>query len=132
MSMQDPIADMLIRIKNAQAVFKQHVVMPASKVKQAIANVLMEEGYIDGVELTDEGNGKSQLHITLKYHQGKGVIWHLKRISRPGLRIYKTCKELPRVMGGLGISIISTSKGVMSDHRARQQGLGGEVLVEVK
>lgn len=132
MSMQDPIADMLIRIKNAQAVFKQQVSMPASKTKQAIADVLMQEGYISGVDVTDEGNGKSQLHITLKYHKGQGVIWQLKRISRPGLRIYKTCKQLPRIMGGLGIAIVSTSHGVMADHRARELGLGGEVLAEVK
>ncbi len=132
MSMQDPIADMLIRIKNAQAVFKQHVSMPASNVKQAIAAVLMQEGYVNDVDLVDDVEGKSQLRITLKYHQGKGVIWQLKRISRPGLRIYKTCKQLPRVMGGLGVAIISTSQGVMADHKARQCGLGGEVLVEVK
>lgn len=130
MSMQDPVADMLIRIKNAQAVFKESVSMPASKAKLAIAHVLKEEGYVLDV-ITHENAGKPQLEITLKYHEGRGVIWQLKRISRPGLRIYKTCKTLPRVMGGLGVAIVSTSKGVMSDHLARQKGVGGEVLVEV-
>jgi small subunit ribosomal protein S8 len=131
MSMQDPIADMLVRIKNAQAMFKPEVTMGASRTKTAIATVLKDEGYIKDFS-TEEIDGKAQLQITLKYHQGKGVIWELKRISRPGLRIYKTCKELPRVMGGLGIAILSTPKGVMSDHLARKLGVGGEVLVQVK
>lgn len=130
MSMQDPLADMLVRIKNAQAVFKKDVSMPASKSKLAIAEVLKQEGYITDF-VRHENEGKPQLQIMLKYHEGRGVIWQLKRVSRPGLRAYKTCKTLPRVMGGLGISIISTSKGVMSDHLARQKGVGGEVLVEV-
>lgn len=130
MTMQDPIADMLVRIKNAQAVFKQQVSMPLSKTKQAIAAVLKQEGYITDVTVSDV-NGKPELVITLKYHEGRGVIWHLKRVSRPGLRAYKTCTNLPRILGGLGVAIVTTSKGVMSDHQARQLGIGGEVLVEV-
>ena len=131
MSMQDPIADMLVRIKNAQAVSKESVTMPASNAKKAIANVLKNEGYITDFEIVDKENNKRELVITLKYHEGRGVIWRLKRVSRPGLRTYKNCVDLPRTLGGLGISIVTTSKGVISDHQARKLGVGGEVLVEV-
>ena len=127
MSMQDPISDMLTRIRNAQAMSRFDVQMPASKVKAAIADVLKEEGYIEGYEL-GEINGKSTLSVTLKYFKGEPVIAKMERVSRPGLRIYKNKDELPSVMNGLGIAIISTSKGLMSDRMARHIGEGGEVL----
>ncbi len=130
MSMQDPIADMLVRIKNAQAVFKEHVSMPSSTKKLAIANVLKAEGFLNDGDVVEQ-SGKRQLVITLKYHEGRGVIWHMKRVRRPGLRAYKTCAELPRIIGGLGMCVVTTSKGVMSDHQARHLGVGGEVLLEV-
>ena len=127
MSMQDPIADMLTRIRNALGANKSTVSMPASKKKLAIANVLKEEGYI--LEARIEGEAaKSQLIIDLKYHGGKPVIELIKRISRPGLRIYKGKDELPKVMGGLGVGVVSTSAGVMSDRAARKAGFGGEVI----
>ena len=128
MSMTDPIADMLVRIKNAAAVGKQTVKMPSSKTKVAIANVLKDEGYIGSHRVNDLGGGKAELEIELKYFQGKPVIETLKRVSRSGLRQYRGKNDLPKVLGGLGIAIISTSKGIMTDSAARQQGVGGEVL----
>lgn len=128
MSMTDPIADMLVRIRNAAAVSKPTVKMPSSKIKVAIAAVLKDEGYILGSRVTDLGRGKSELEIELKYYEGRPVIEQLKRFSRSGLRQYRGKDELPKVLNGLGISIISTSKGIMTDAQARQQGVGGEVL----
>ena len=128
MSMTDPIADMLVRIKNAAAVRKQTVKMPSSKVKVAIAAVLKDEGYILDSRVTQTGPGKSELEISLKYYEGKPVIERLERYSRSGLRQYRGKSELPKVLGGLGVAIISTSKGIMTDAQARQQGVGGEVL----
>jgi small subunit ribosomal protein S8 len=127
MSMSDPIADMLTRIRNAQESEKQSVAMPASKVKAAIANVLKDEGYIEGFAVR-ENEGKPLLEISLKYYAGKPVIEKIERISRPGLRIYRPGRDLPKVMNGLGIAIVSTSKGVMTDRKARGLGVGGEVL----
>lgn len=131
MSMTDPIADMLVRIKNAAAVRKPTVKMPSSKTKVAIAAVLKDEGYILDSRVTEIGPGKSELEISLKYYEGKPVIERLKRFSRPGLRQYRGKDELPNVLSGLGVSIISTSKGIMTDAQARQQGVGGEVLCVV-
>ena len=128
MSMTDPIADMLVRIKNAAAVRKQTVKMPSSKIKVAIAKVLKDEGYILDSRVTYVGAGKSELEISLKYYEGKPVIERLERFSRSGLRQYRGKAELPKVLNGLGIAIISTSKGIMTDAQARQQGVGGEVL----
>ncbi|BAZ95064.1 30S ribosomal protein S8 [Thiohalobacter sp. COW1] len=130
MSMSDPLADMLTRIRNAQTAEMAEVVMPASKQKAAIAKVLKDEGYIGDYSVEDEGK-KPQLRIGLKYYQGRPVIMHIKRVSRPGLRIYKGKDELPQVNGGLGVAIISTSRGVMSDREARASGQGGEVLCTV-
>ncbi len=127
MSMQDPIADMFTRIRNAQAVAKYDVEMPASNIRTAIATLLKEEGYIVDYRTVD-AESKTTLVITLKYFQGKPVISQLERVSSPGMRIYKGQQELPRVMNGLGIAIISTSKGLMSDRMARRAGQGGEVL----
>jgi len=127
MSMTDPISDMLARIKNAQAVRKKVVAMPASKVKAAVATVLKEEGYIKDFEVTQEGV-KSTLTIELKYFEGRGVIERLDRLSKPGRRQYFHCDELPRVLNGLGIAIVSTSGGVMTDAKARSENRGGEVL----
>lgn len=127
MSMSDPIADMLTRIRNAQCVEKSAVVMPSSKVKVAIAKVLKDEGYIEDFAVS-ENEGKPELHIGLKYYAGRPVIEKIERVSRPGLRIYKGSQELPKVMNGLGIAIISTSGGVMTDRSARANGVGGEVL----
>jgi len=127
MSMTDPIADMLTRIRNAQAVRKTVVVMPASKVKKAIAQVLKDEGYIDGFAVR-EAEGKPELEISLKYYAGAPVIERIERVSRPGLRIYKGRDDIPRVMNGLGVAIVSTSHGVMTDRKARATGVGGEVL----
>ncbi len=127
MSMTDPIADMLVRIKNALAVGKYSVKMPGSKIKLAIANVLKAEGYILDVRQTGEAK-KPQLEITLKYYQGKPVIERLERFSRSGLRQYRGKDALPKVLGGLGIAIVTTSKGIMTDRDARQQGVGGEVI----
>ena len=129
MSMQDPIADMLTRIRNGQAANKVAINMPSSKLKVAIANVLADEGYIESVKVVE--GVKPELEITLKYFQGKPVVESIQRISRPGLRIYKRKDELPKVMGGLGIAIVSTSKGVMTDRAARQAGLGGEIICYV-
>jgi small subunit ribosomal protein S8 len=127
MSMSDPISDMLTRIRNAQSVQKTTVNIPASKVKTGIASVLKEEGFI--ADYRDvEVDGKSALEVTLKYHQGRGVIETLKRASRPGLRIYRGKDELPKIQNGLGIAVISTSQGIMTDNAARAAGQGGEVL----
>jgi len=126
MSMTDPVADMLTRIRNAQMRNRKTVSMPASKLKQQIAGVLRDEGFITEFALTEDG-GKPQLEVVLKYFQGQPVIERLERVSRPGLRCYKGKDELPRVMGGLGVAIVSTSHGVMSDQRARSEGHGGEV-----
>ena len=127
MSMTDPIADMLVRIRNAAAVGKPTVKMPSSKIKVAIADVLQDEGYIGGSRVTENG-AKAELEIVLKYFEGKPVIERLQRVSRSGLRQYRGKDELPKVLNGLGIAIISTSKGIMTDSKARQQGVGGEVL----
>lgn len=129
MSMQDPIADMLTRIRNGQAANKIVINMPSSKLKVAIANVLAAEGYIENVKVLE--GAKPELEITLKYFQEKPVVESIQRVSRPGLRIYKRKDELPKVMGGLGVAVISTSKGVMTDRAARQAGLGGEVICYV-
>ncbi|MEJ5207805.1 MAG: 30S ribosomal protein S8 [Lysobacteraceae bacterium] len=127
MSMTDPIADMLVRIKNAAAVGKTTVKMPSSKVKLAIANVLKDEGYITDARVINPGP-KPELEIALKYYQGKPVIERLQRASRSSLRAYRGKNDLPKVLGGLGIAIISTSKGIMTDHQARAAGVGGEVI----
>ena len=130
MSMQDPLADMLTRIRNAQMAGKKAVDMPASKLKVAVAAVLLDEGYIAGVDTT-ELDGKKRLVLTLKYYNGKPVIAEIDRKSRPGLRQYASRDELPKIRGGLGVAIVSTSKGVMSDRAARAAGVGGEVLCTV-
>jgi small subunit ribosomal protein S8 len=130
MSMSDPIADMLTRIRNAQSTNKVTVSMPNSKVKVGIASVLKEEGYITDFRV-DENNGKPNLEITLKYFEGRGVIDNLKRASRPGLRVYRGKDELPRVLDGLGIVIVSTSRGFMTDVAARAAGHGGELICYV-
>ena len=129
--MQDPIADMFIRIKNAQAVKKPFVAMPSSKMKLAIANLLKEEGYITDFQCETKG-AKSSLTVFLKYHLEKPVIASLKRVSRPGLRTYKSADRLPKVVGGLGVAIISTSKGLMTDREARALGQGGEVIATIE
>ncbi len=127
--MTDPIADMLTRIRNAQSAGKVDVTMPGSKAKLAIAGVMKDEGYI--TDFSASSDSKPKLTITLKYYQGSPVIDELKRVSRPGLRIYKNKDELPKVLNGLGIAIISTSAGVMTDKRARAEGRGGEVICTV-
>ncbi len=127
MSMTDPIADMLTRIRNAQTNQKSAVTIPASKLKAAIAQVLKDEGYIDGFAVR-QADGKSELEISLRYYAGEPVIETIERVSRPGLRIYKGRDELPKVMNGFGIAIVSTSQGVMTDRKARATGVGGEVL----
>src|SRR5215468_6147257 len=128
MSMTDPIADMLTRIRNAQMREETVVKMPASKVKMAIAKVLKDEGYIDGFKVSSE-EVKPQLEIGLKYHAGRPVIERIERVSRPGLRIYKGKDEIPQVQNGLGVAIVTTPRGVMTDRKARASGVGGEVLV---
>ncbi|NRT56727.1 30S ribosomal protein S8 [Sphaerotilus uruguayifluvii] len=130
MSMSDPIADMLTRIRNAQMVEKASVAMPSSKLKTAIAQVLKDEGYIDGFQVKTE-SGKSQLEISLKYYAGRPVIERIERVSRPGLRIYKGRHDIPQVQNGLGVAIVTTPKGVMTDRKARAAGIGGEVLCYV-
>jgi small subunit ribosomal protein S8 len=130
MSMSDPIADMLTRIRNAQSVEKAVVIMPSSKLKVAIAQVLKDEGYIDGFVVRAE-SGKAELEISLKYYAGRPVIERIERVSRPGLRIYKGCDAIPQVMNGLGVAIVTTPKGVMTDRKARATGVGGEVLCYV-
>ena len=130
MSMTDPIADMLTRIRNGQKARKESVSMPFSKEKEAIASVLKDEGYITSVETSGDGAAK-MLSVELKYFEGAPVIEAVKRVSKPGLRVYRGKEELPRVLGGLGIAIVSTSAGVMSDRQAREKGVGGEVICTV-
>jgi small subunit ribosomal protein S8 len=127
MSMSDPIADMLTRIRNAQLAEKLSVAIPSSRVKVSIAQVLKDEGYIEDFQVRSE-EGKSTLEIALKYYAGEPVIEKIERVSRPGLRIYKGRDDIPKIMNGLGIAIVSTSKGVMTDRKARATGIGGEVL----
>ncbi|HPR05419.1 MAG TPA: 30S ribosomal protein S8 [Denitromonas sp.] len=127
MSMSDPIADMLTRIRNGQQAQKSTVAMPSSKLKVAIAKVLQEEGYIDGFSVREAG-GKPELDVVLKYYAGAPVIERIERISKPGLRVYKGSQDLPRVMNGLGVAIVSTPKGVMTDRAARAGRVGGEVI----
>jgi small subunit ribosomal protein S8 len=127
MSMSDPIADMLIRIRNAQMVGHAEAVMPASRLKAAIAKVLKDEGYIEDFALRDSG-ARKELAIGLKYYAGRPVIERLERVSKPGLRVYKGRDDIPRIMNGLGVAILSTSRGVMTDRKARADGVGGEVL----
>jgi small subunit ribosomal protein S8 len=130
MSMSDPIADMLTRIRNAQSVAKAAVTMPSSKLKVAIAQVLKDEGYIDGFAIRDT-DGKHELELALKYYAGRPVIERIERVSRPGLRVYKGRDAIPQVMNGMGVAIVTTPKGVMTDRKARQTGVGGEVLCYV-
>lgn len=129
MSMQDPIADMLTRIRNGQAANKVAVTMPSSKVKTAIAQVLKEEGYIADYKVV--GETKPELEVELKYFEGEAVVELIQRVSRPSLRIYKKRDELPKVMAGMGVAIVSTSKGVMTDRAARKAGMGGEIICYV-
>ncbi len=131
MSMSDPISDMLTRIRNAQMAEKSTVAMPSSKLKVAIAELLKDEGYVDGFNVISSEGGKATLEIGLKYYSGRPVIEKIQRISRPGLRIYKGSDDIPKVMNGLGIAIVSTSKGLMTDRKARANGIGGEVLCVV-
>ncbi|MEZ5704198.1 MAG: 30S ribosomal protein S8 [Burkholderiaceae bacterium] len=130
MSMSDPIADMLTRIRNAQMVEKPVVSMPASKVKTAIAQVLKDEGYIDGFQVKS-ADGKNELEIALKYYAGRPVIERIERVSRPGLRVYRGRNAIPQVQNGLGVAIVTTPQGVMTDRKARATGVGGEVLCYV-
>ena len=129
MSMQDPIADMLTRIRNGQSAAKVSVAMPSSKQKVAIAKLLKEEGYVADYKVS--GDTKAELEVELKYFQGKPVVELIQRVSRPGLRIYKKRGELPKIMNGLGIAVVSTSKGVMTDRAARKAGMGGEIICYV-
>lgn len=131
MSMQDTIADMLTRLRNGQSATKQSVTMMASKLKVSILKVMQDEGFINGYEVVDGDNNKKSLVVDLKYKDNKPVIELLKRVSRPGLRVYVPSDELPKVYGGLGVAIVSTSKGVMTDREARRLGLGGELLCYV-
>ncbi|MDD3884982.1 MAG: 30S ribosomal protein S8 [Gallionella sp.] len=131
MSMSDPISDMLTRIRNGQMAEKVTVVMPSSKLKVAIAEVLKDEGYIDGFQVVAGNAGKATLEVGLKYYSGRPVIEMIQRVSRPGLRVYKGSNDMPKVMNGLGIAIVSTSKGLMTDRKARANGIGGEVLCTV-
>jgi small subunit ribosomal protein S8 len=134
MSMSDPIADMLVRIRNAQMVGHTEVVMPASKLKSAIAQVLKDEGYIEDFAIRPRGAdkgadaAKKELAIGLKYYAGRPVIERLERVSKPGLRVYRGRDDIPRIMNGLGVAILSTSRGVMTDRKARADGVGGEIL----
>ena len=130
MSMSDPIADMFTRIRNAQRVEKESVTMPSSKMKVAIAQVLKDEGYIEGFKVVADG-AKTELQVQLKYYAGRPVIDRLERVSRPGLRIYRSRDALPKVMNGLGVAIVTTSRGVMTDRKARATGVGGEVIAYV-
>jgi len=129
MSMQDPVADLLTRIRNAQRARHAEVELPSSKTKVAICEVLKEEGYIDGYQI--EEGAKPTLKVALRYHNGSPVIEEIRRVSRPGLRIYKACEELPRVRGGLGVAIVSTNQGLLTDRAARAAGVGGEVICTV-
>ena len=130
MSMQDPISDMLTRLRNGHSRLKKLVSMPSSNKKVAIAQVLKDEGYIVDFDVTGDA-GKKSLTIELKYHDGKAVIEKITRVSRPGLRVYRSEDEIPTVVGGLGVAIVSTSKGLMSDRKARAQGVGGEIICSV-
>ncbi|HQD83501.1 MAG TPA: 30S ribosomal protein S8 [Quisquiliibacterium sp.] len=130
MSMSDPIADMFTRIRNGQRVEKDSVTMPSSKLKVAIAQVLKDEGYIEGFSVKTDG-AKAELQVQLKYYAGRPVIERIERVSRPGLRIYKGHGEIPQVLNGLGVAIVTTSRGVMTDRRARATGVGGEVIAYV-
>ena len=130
MSMTDPIADMLTRIRNAQQANKSDVTMPSSKVKVSIADVLKDEGYIAAYNVSDV-DGKATLSVSLKYYEGKAVISKIDRVSRPGLRVYKSATDIPTVIGGLGVAIISTSQGVMAGRKAKALGQGGEILCAV-
>lgn len=130
MSMSDPISDMLTRIRNAQQAEKASVAMPSSKLKVAIAKVLKDEGYVEDFAVR-EGDGKPTLEIGLKYYAGRPVIERIERVSKPGLRVYKGSTDIPRVMNGLGVAIVSTPKGVMTDRKARASNVGGEVLCYV-
>ena len=130
MSMTDPIADMLTRIRNGQKARKVNVTMPSSTAKVAVAGVLKDEGYITGFSTEGDGN-KVSLTVELKYYEGVPVIERIERVSKPGLRIYRSTEEIPKVLGGLGVAIVSTSAGVMSDRQAREKGIGGEVLCVV-
>ena len=130
MAVNDPVGDMLTRIRNAQMVEKGAVTMPSSKLKVAIAQVLKDEGYIDGFAIKGDA-GKNELEIALKYYAGRPVIERIERVSRPGLRVYKGRDAIPQVMNGLGVAIVTTPKGVMTDRKARQTGVGGEVLCYV-
>lgn len=132
MSMSDPVADMLTRIRNGQQAGKVQVSMPASTLKAAIAQVMKDEGYIADFKVEDQEGNKRSLVVSLKYYDGKPVIAKLKRVSRPGLRVFRGKDEIPTVLGGLGVAIVSTSKGVMSDRAAREAGHGGEVLCTVE
>jgi small subunit ribosomal protein S8 len=127
MSMTDPVADMLTRIRNAQACGKSTVAMPSSKLKGAIAQVLKDEGYIEGF-VVKPNEGKPEIEIALRYYAGQPVIEKIERVSRPGLRVYRGAQDIPKVMNGLGVAIVSTPKGVMTDRKARATGIGGEVL----
>jgi small subunit ribosomal protein S8 len=127
MSMSDPIADMFTRIRNAQRVEKDTVAMPSSKLKVAIASVLKDEGYIDGYQVNTDA-GKPELKVQLKYYAGRPVIERLERVSRPGLRVYRGRNDLPQVLNGLGVAIVTTPRGVMTDRRARPAGIGGEII----
>ena len=129
MSLQDPIADLLTRIRNAQRARHATVSLPSSKLKTAVCDVLRDEGYIDDYRV--DGDGKPMVTVTLRYHEGRPVIEELDRVSRPGLRIYKASRDLPRVRDGFGVAIVSTNRGVMSDRAARRAGVGGEVLCTV-
>ncbi len=131
MSMHDPISDMLTRIRNAQTSEKVSVEMPFSTLKQSIANVLLEEGYIAGIDTTGDKASNKKLVLTLKYYQGKAVIERIQRVSKPSLRVYRDKNSLPQVLGGLGVAIVSTSQGMMTDHKARSLSLGGEVICVV-
>lgn len=129
--MSDPIADLLTRIRNGQSISLESVSMPSSRQKEAVAQVLQDEGYIDGFSVEDLDGNKRQLTVSLKYFEGKPVIDEIRRVSRPGLRVYRGKDELPSILGGLGMAIVSTSEGVMSDREARKKGFGGEVLCVV-
>lgn len=129
MSMQDPVSDLLTRIRNAQRASHAEVSMPSSRTKQAICKVLQDEGYIESFDV--EASAKPTLNVQLRYHNGTPVIEEISRVSRPGLRVYKACDELPKVRGGLGVAIVSTSKGLLTDRAARAAGVGGEVLCTV-
>jgi len=130
MTMQDPIADLLTRIRNAQQAGHRTLDVPASKIKEAICKVLEDEGYINGFAAS-EADGKPLLRLELRYHRGRPVIEEIRRVSRPGLRIYKACEDLPKVRGGLGVAIVSTNRGLLTDRAARAAGVGGEVLCTV-